>query len=382
MTPSRPHTPQRQRAVPSPHRLTTLPRALPSALPGTVRRSRGDGIPQAASSVPVTQTPTTRTPRPPPPGSLPSRSARLTAPPRCARKHRPSGQSSPMAPPPRCVPRPSPPGGRRVSPPLPSPRARRARRCRSGAKMASIMEGPLSKWTNVMKGWQYRWFVLDYNAGLLSYYTVRGGGRAGRARRRRGPAEAQGGGGEGTRGVRAPGRPMGTEEAAEAANGEGGGGGGSQWGGAAGRSSGGGEGRCCCWRRARQRNPPGVSRQLRGRAPSAGRPRTPLPRSLARCWPGAAGSRCPGAPRPVQRELALAPIWGLSPARGLWAVPPSRGRVRPAAPGASFPRLAVRYRRAWRARCRPAGASQSRIDFPFSVQDFALPSTNFLAAVC
>ncbi|ELW67043.1 Oxysterol-binding protein-related protein 9 [Tupaia chinensis] len=38
--------------------------------------------------------------------------------------------------------------------------------------MASIMEGPLSKWTNVMKGWQYRWFVLDYNAGLLSYYTI------------------------------------------------------------------------------------------------------------------------------------------------------------------------------------------------------------------
>jgi hypothetical protein len=23
-----------------------------------------------------------------------------------------------------------------------------------------------------MKGWQYRWFVLDDNAGLLSYYTV------------------------------------------------------------------------------------------------------------------------------------------------------------------------------------------------------------------
>ncbi|XP_041417403.1 oxysterol-binding protein-related protein 9 isoform X5 [Xenopus laevis] len=39
------------------------------------------------------------------------------------------------------------------------------------SKMASVMEGPLSKWTNVMKGWQYRWFVLDYNAGLLSYYT-------------------------------------------------------------------------------------------------------------------------------------------------------------------------------------------------------------------
>lgn len=33
------------------------------------------------------------------------------------------------------------------------------------------MEGALSKWTNVMKGWQYRWFVLDDNAGLFSYYT-------------------------------------------------------------------------------------------------------------------------------------------------------------------------------------------------------------------
>ncbi|XP_077005802.1 oxysterol-binding protein-related protein 9 isoform X7 [Tamandua tetradactyla] len=43
--------------------------------------------------------------------------------------------------------------------------------CMEAPKMASIMEGPLSKWTNVMKGWQYRWFVLDYNAGLLSYYT-------------------------------------------------------------------------------------------------------------------------------------------------------------------------------------------------------------------
>lgn len=34
------------------------------------------------------------------------------------------------------------------------------------------MEGSLSKWTNVVNGWQYRWFVLDDNAGLLSYYTV------------------------------------------------------------------------------------------------------------------------------------------------------------------------------------------------------------------
>lgn len=78
--------------------------------------------------------------------------------------------------------------------------------------MASIMEGPLSKWTNVMKGWQYRWFVLDYNAGLLSYYTVRC--RVGRARE---------GGGGGDSGLWGGGR--------WAANGEGGDGGGSQSGG-------------------------------------------------------------------------------------------------------------------------------------------------------
>ena len=35
-----------------------------------------------------------------------------------------------------------------------------------------FMEGPLSKWTNMVNGWQYRWFVLDQGAGLLSYYTV------------------------------------------------------------------------------------------------------------------------------------------------------------------------------------------------------------------
>ncbi|KAL5487404.1 hypothetical protein EMCRGX_G019998 [Ephydatia muelleri] len=33
------------------------------------------------------------------------------------------------------------------------------------------MEGPLSKWTNYVNGWQYRWFVLDNNSGLISYYT-------------------------------------------------------------------------------------------------------------------------------------------------------------------------------------------------------------------
>ncbi|KAH8327327.1 hypothetical protein KR074_010199, partial [Drosophila pseudoananassae] len=36
---------------------------------------------------------------------------------------------------------------------------------------SGTLEGTLSKWTNVMKGWQYRFFVLDENAGLLSYYT-------------------------------------------------------------------------------------------------------------------------------------------------------------------------------------------------------------------
>lgn len=42
-----------------------------------------------------------------------------------------------------------------------------------GATTSSgTLEGTLSKWTNVMKGWQYRFFVLDENAGLLSYYTV------------------------------------------------------------------------------------------------------------------------------------------------------------------------------------------------------------------
>ena len=34
------------------------------------------------------------------------------------------------------------------------------------------MEGALTKWTNLVKGWQHRWFVLDDEMGLLSYYTV------------------------------------------------------------------------------------------------------------------------------------------------------------------------------------------------------------------
>jgi len=30
-------------------------------------------------------------------------------------------------------------------------------------------EGPLCKWTNVMRGWAWRWFVLSDN--VLTYYT-------------------------------------------------------------------------------------------------------------------------------------------------------------------------------------------------------------------
>ncbi len=35
------------------------------------------------------------------------------------------------------------------------------------------MEGTLNKWTNVIKGWQLRWFVLDDRTGELNYYTSR-----------------------------------------------------------------------------------------------------------------------------------------------------------------------------------------------------------------
>ena len=34
------------------------------------------------------------------------------------------------------------------------------------------LDGPMFKRAKVMKGWRYRWFVLDRHAGLLSYYTV------------------------------------------------------------------------------------------------------------------------------------------------------------------------------------------------------------------
>ncbi|KAJ8939813.1 hypothetical protein NQ314_010974, partial [Rhamnusium bicolor] len=34
--------------------------------------------------------------------------------------------------------------------------------------------GQLYKYTNVMKGWQYRYFLVDANAGLLHYYLCEG----------------------------------------------------------------------------------------------------------------------------------------------------------------------------------------------------------------
>lgn len=39
--------------------------------------------------------------------------------------------------------------------------------------LPEILEGPLSKWTNVVQGWQCRWFVLDKSDGLLKYFTSR-----------------------------------------------------------------------------------------------------------------------------------------------------------------------------------------------------------------
>ena len=41
-------------------------------------------------------------------------------------------------------------------------------------------EGQLNKFTNVVKGWQYRWFVLDPAAGTLEYYLLEE--RSGRCR--------------------------------------------------------------------------------------------------------------------------------------------------------------------------------------------------------
>ncbi|RWS29130.1 Oxysterol-binding protein-related protein 11-like protein [Leptotrombidium deliense] len=35
-----------------------------------------------------------------------------------------------------------------------------------------VIQGQLYKYTNVMKGWQYRWFTLSTTRGTLEYYMV------------------------------------------------------------------------------------------------------------------------------------------------------------------------------------------------------------------
>ena len=52
----------------------------------------------------------------------------------------------------------------------PGPHTQTRRMAANGEEMT---EGPLSKWTNKLSGWQYRWFVLDSKGGYMSYYTVR-----------------------------------------------------------------------------------------------------------------------------------------------------------------------------------------------------------------
>ncbi|KFM58469.1 Oxysterol-binding protein-related protein 11, partial [Stegodyphus mimosarum] len=39
-------------------------------------------------------------------------------------------------------------------------------------KMRQPVEGQLYKYTNVVKGWQYRWFVLTPDTGMLEYYMI------------------------------------------------------------------------------------------------------------------------------------------------------------------------------------------------------------------
>lgn len=40
-------------------------------------------------------------------------------------------------------------------------------------KESKNFEGQLCKYTNVVKGWQYRWFVINSIGGMLEYYTVK-----------------------------------------------------------------------------------------------------------------------------------------------------------------------------------------------------------------
>jgi hypothetical protein len=38
--------------------------------------------------------------------------------------------------------------------------------------LSQTQEGQLYKYTNVVKGWQHRWFILDPREGTLSYFLV------------------------------------------------------------------------------------------------------------------------------------------------------------------------------------------------------------------
>lgn len=38
--------------------------------------------------------------------------------------------------------------------------------------LSQVQEGQLYKYTNVVKGWQHRWFILDPREGTLSYFLV------------------------------------------------------------------------------------------------------------------------------------------------------------------------------------------------------------------
>jgi len=40
-------------------------------------------------------------------------------------------------------------------------------------KLGHHYEGQLNKYTNVMKGWQFRWFVINPDHGTLDYHVVK-----------------------------------------------------------------------------------------------------------------------------------------------------------------------------------------------------------------
>ncbi len=61
-----------------------------------------------------------------------------------------------------------------------------------GASLRRPFSGQLSKFTNVMKGWQYRWFVLDPEQGRIMYYLPKSGEAAADRSSSGAPASASG----------------------------------------------------------------------------------------------------------------------------------------------------------------------------------------------